>query len=742
MMKTKNIFWRKILASFAVGGVILSGLVLGGTAVSESPLVTDASAGVAGGGGGGGGGGSSGTAGAYWVEISRAKLDSGRVLDIPGEFWNSPVCRNATKYYGLVGNFITGDRINGGWTYGLWGVRGLNGSHFSGGSGIASAISSNTGNSYQWSADYMYQKNFICLDNPNRLTASEWRYEVRSTGSSDSLNLNEVHTLTSQVSPQAINIGTASSPVMRNDPVGAENLNSQISYKTTNYGKVWNEYKIAVNAPGADAKNIVALFKDRFTQAIAQDSLAGGATVNLNDDNLTGLAEGGILNINEYSKNSRAAASTATTTFQVWRCGYTHYSRSGWQPSSANNCGIVTGTGFNPNSLPTHGFNANTTARWLSQAERNQYTPTSPGLTSWTTFVTTIQPSAETQKQTGFWQIISAHCNEPGIVALREALGDSLTTLDSGDDSSQVSALLKTKLYPQQPAVKPLGDPGAAKAAQKATSMLGFFDKECPFDCTPSRSTSQGASDDNGAKNNIVKDGFVKTAKGNYGAKSSDSVNSSYAELFRDNVERTIRPDVWYPVSGSKGVSYDGAAPKSTLVTRWAGGTPTLGTEFNAYAGNGNGKVSLFDSSGNQETQKNFDAANGFASSTAGQVPGFLEEITIQSTWASTSGRPQGLQVAWEYSPSVTSRVPTAVGFGLTTDATGALTSYFENRTTKVDGRCWGEYGTAVQTTLDKTKSELNNNTGTGADTNFAAPDGKIENARNLVLNFVRGTGE
>lgn len=760
-MKNKNLFLKKALASFAVSGLLLSGLVVGGTIALDSnesnPLVTDASAGVAGGGSGGGGsGGGSGLTG-RWLKIPKAKLDNGSIRNIPSVYKKSDVCKNAEAYYGVVPKGVsTTNATSGGWGYSFNAAINVNGADYTGGADMVEKIAKNTGWSNAKARKYMFEKNFICLDNPNVITKTEWRYEVRTSGSSTaSLNENQIHSITSQVVPQAINTGTDKKPVMKVDPIGANNLNSQASIKKTNYGKVWDDYNKAVSKSNSNKEDIVKKFKQRFADAKKADKKAEHASVNLNSGNRAGLAEGGILNVTEFTRKTRAAASTKTTDYQVWRCGFVQYSKTGWQASSSNNCEKVKGS-MDPNNLPKAGMNS---AKWKNNSEEKEYKPTKAKQSSWKAFSTTVKPSTETQQHLGFWQIISVHCNEQELAALKTALGSNLTALDSGDSSKSISGLYRTKFYSSRPSTLPLGDRNASNAAQKATSKLGFYDKECPFDCTPNRS-GDGASSDNGASGNIAQDNFSKTAKGLFGVKLSDGVNSNYSEIFRDNEERTIRPDVWYPIS-TKGVNYKGEEAKSTLITRWAGGTPSLGNEFNIYAMIPS-RVPVYDPASKTESekkhfykglifdpekktqpeQKNFDKASSYKSSTASQITGQVKELVVKSTWASDSGKPQVVQMAWEYSPTVSSKVPSTLGFG--SGGGSVKLGSMISRNTEIDGRCWGNYGTTKQSASDKalTKKELQSGTGTGTTPKFGVPDSSEKTSRNIVFNFVRGTSE
>jgi len=736
MMKSKNRSWAKVLASVAMGGVILSGLAIGNAGFTE-PLITKASAGVDGGGSTGGGGGGGGGQG-RWMEIPKAKLDNGSIQNIPAQYRNSAICQNAIAYFAIVPNVVSDGNATGGpWTYSFYGVGTGNGVNFPGGSNVATRIAQNVGWSYDQGAAYLNQKNFICLDNPNVVVSNEWRYEVRDTGnSSDSLNETGVHSISTTVTPQPIE-GVL-------DPIGEKNLNTQGGVvANTNFGNVFEEYQRAVSAPGADRQNIVGQFKARFAEARAQDAAKPRENVTLNEGNQAGLAEGGILNVTERTKSATATASTSANSRQVWRCGWDNWSKSGWQPTG---CEAVGGS-INPDNLDTAGKNY---ARWDSQGQRDRYNPPTSGPTSWTNFSTRSSSDLTTLRTTGFWQILAAHCNAQGMVDLKNAMGADLVDLGAGDSTNQVSALVRTKVYPSQPTVLPLGqDSSSLSAAQRATSKIGFFDKECPFDCTPNRSTAAGASEANGAVSNVSSDALGAPAvKGLTGAKSSDNVNSNYTETFRDNIERDIRPDVWYPVSGSNGVSYDGSAPKSTMVTRWAGGTPKLQDEFKASLltrdkdGKETSRTPIFSLDGSSTTQKNNfgKPSENFSNSSGSQVTGLADHIGFQATWASTKDKPQAIQVAWEYAPNVTSTVPRVISF--TQGGTGAQVVSSVSRVTKVDGRCWGEFGTSAQTTRALAATELKSNTGTGTTPKFTVPNGSEKAARNIVLNFVRGTGE
>ncbi len=744
-MEKKRSSILKALAGFSVGALLVSGLVLGASAPDSAPSIfespiTDASAGVSGGGGGSGGGGSGGTSYARWMEASRTRIYNGSINNLPGEMWDA-TCQNAQKYFVLVPNVVSDSMFwNDRWTFSLYGVRNLAGANFGNGSSVANQIASNVGWSYQQAADYMFQKNFICLDNPNRWDGNEWRYEIRSSATQADLDESGIINFSSQVTPVKINAGTLEKPNMVDDPIGEKNLNAETVVTTTAFGRVFNEFEQALKA-GADRRNLVAEYQGRLRNARAEDERTNpSAVLNLNENNQKGMGEGGILNIQEYAQPARATASTTTNNNQVWRCGWDHYTVTGWQPTG---CQPVSGT-INPDALDYAGKGY---ARWDSQAQRNAYNPPNWGATFWqaaSSSGTTVYP---TRQNRGFWQMISAHCNEEGF----RLLSQSVELVNLFEDGGSNSGLYRTKHFDSKPNILPLGDNRAAEAGRVATSMLGFYDKECPFDCRPS-STGAGASNLNGATGNTGDSNFEKTTKGKFGALSADGLNSNYVELFRDNSENSIRLDTWYPIPTSV-VQYDGAAAKTTLFTRWASGTPTVGTEFNAKAvveqKDANGKIvgepkvtDLFlGTSKAIPEQKSFESKpSTFKGPTATQVEGQVNRLDVRSTWASAAGKPQALQVAWEYSPKVLTKIPTGVSFDRTTGK--PKTSNIANIYTNVDGRCWAEFGTKSTQTGDISKKDLNTTGSKSTPAFYPVPNGSENTVRNLVLNFVRAAGQ
>jgi len=707
---------KGLLGTLAAGALLLSGVAF---IAGEAPgLIESAEAGVYGGGGGTGGGGGGGAAGAIWVQTNFASIAKGTVGNKPSD-WNNSVCQANYQIFALVPN---NSRIiesitnpNDSWTLNLWGVGGYNPSGALGGSAVLSALTA-----VGEGEGYMYGKNLICISNPDVIEETQTRYKVVSSSSSDSFSFNEPYSYATTVSPQPLKQSTKD----KVDPVGVNNLNGQSSSQKTNYAKVWDEFIAATKKPGANTKDLVKQYEQKFKDAIKADKNFDRGDLDLNEANQAGLAEGGILNVNQTRRMAVANVSTTTSNYQLQACPYARWSKSGWKTN---------GSCSNANSAPGN-------AVWLDSNSKEQYESNDPRKGSWTRYASSSNSHLDAQRNVGFWQMISAHCNEIGFASLKAAMGDNLVPMGT-EGNLKYSGVYRTGFYDEAPSVLPLGqDHPSLSAAQRATADLGFFDKECPFDCTSA--SGSNATGQNGANNNVGNSGYKADQKGTWGAKTGDGVNSNALELFRDNTEKTIDVDVWYPTN-TNGVSYNGAAAKTTTITRWAQGTPSIGDEFQTYYLDKSGnKQAVFDAKNKtkQENQRNYDGgAESYKRSTATQLVGAYDHFIVQGSWASDPGKPQSLSFAWEYSPAVSSPVPASVGITGSDVKVGSLV----DRQTNVDGRCFSYFGKETNTTAEKNtaKSTMNSNTGTGATTEFSTTNGDYKNARNLVLNFVRATG-
>lgn len=498
------------------------------------------------------------------------------------------------------------------------------------------------------------------------------------------------------------------------DPIGKNNLHDQTGDPVyTKFSEVYENLKKQPNMTPDDLRN-------RVNQALSEDARTEHSKVNLDDKNKEGFAEGGVLNVSEQTTYATVRSFLKTQGSITQKC------RQNWQRYPGG-----------PKE-PTSGlYNCYETSRIDNVYQTSVSSPT--------TF------------ETGFWQMISVHCN----LAQFKALLDSDASIQSSqtNDDGTYSAVAYTKVYKAsqrgdgswsaaRPSALDFGDTRNSEARKAATGSLGFFDKECPFSCTDSTNTTPsangGASGANGATSNnttVSKDGT------NANGAVSDSLPGNIFQVFRDNNAKKITLNVWYPKSSGV-VSYNGSAPLTTTVSRWSQGTPGVndtdgGGKFTMKTGDG--ATTLFSGSQGNLTQKNWDTTT-FSNSNATILPGLVRDFTVQSTWASDANKPQVLNVKWEYAPSVSTRFSTNnIGFAQSSDIQkGTINTV----STDIQGKC---YLNLIDGKEVNTVDAFQNNTGTGTTNNL---DGKlIEDiggngssantfTTNLVVNFVRATKE
>lgn len=425
-------------------------------------------------------------------------------------------------------------------------------------------------------------------------------------------------------------------------------------------------------------------------------------TVDLNAANQAGMADGGVLNVNEFTQEVTISASSTQYEERYRECK--QISTDGGATWTTLSCGP-----------------------WSSWTQVDDVAAVPTG-------------TAPVQYQTGFWQMISVHCNLPGFQDLMASVSGE-SEVSTGDGN--IAATATSQVYTTQPAVLDFGQPGTPSADP------GFYDKECSIDCVANPAGAD-ATTDNGAVTNVRGTDPTGGTVEKYGA-SADGVNGNYMEFFRDNQPNSLTLDVWYPSDGTH-VDYDGHAPLTTTVSRWAEGTPSID-------GSGAGKFTLKDAEGNSvfsETGNTLPQMNWHPvadtptsdylveSPTSGVLAGLHRDFTAQATWASDKDAPQVLNFKWEYAPNMRSYFPTTgLGFGEgSTKRTGSSAEHWS----PVDVECYAQFGqdTSVDTTL-----QVHGSTGTG--TTNTLDDGLLnhsgsglpdDNANNLFIQFVRSTTE
>lgn len=475
----------------------------------------------------------------------------------------------------------------------------------------------------------------------------------------------------------------------------------------TNYGKLWN----AINS--GDLKLNPAQLKDRVSKAVEKDKNISHSKVNLSNKNKAGMAEGGVLNVYEQTSMASVSSTEVKDITKIQECTYVKKWNSAKQQYNA------------PVKVKCVNIDNNVKSK------------------------ITMDTVSPTSKNTGFYQLLAVHCNPEDFNALINSGNGIKATGTETNKDGRISAAAVTKKYSQQPKNLDFGDAKNPNAARAASGKLGFYDKECGFECTPDSKSANAQA--NGAKGNIELGG--KTVEGNRTgvstSRNSGTVNSNNLEFFRDNDKNQVKVDLWYPKRDGQVVMYDGEQPITTTVSRWEEGTPhpqsTKGGKFTMTSAKNN--EPLFTGDDEVKVQKNWDDET-FNNANSTILTGKHDTFYLSSTWASENAKPQVLNVKYEYAPTVNSRIYTNnIGFG----ANGVQNlGSASNVSTEIQGKCYVNYRNSADDKQLDTTQLFSDNTGTGSKNNL---DGKIvegagsvseskDKQTNLVVNFVRSTTE
>lgn len=256
-----------------------------------------------------------------------------------------------------------------------------------------------------------------------------------------------------------------------------------------------------------------------------------------------------------------------------------------------------------------------------------------------------VQKASFIPQVSAWWQILSVNCNKSGFFS--EVVKNNATVISNsfqdingeshltpvGDTFHGVARTDVTTVDYNNPSTNyvPRNYKFAKQGLNPADSYyVGFYDKECPFECTSRNSKVFGASENNDAINNVDNDDkggaqMLMNQRAPYNSKVSpeDVYSSQLFNIFRDNVWKNVRINVWYPTNsagstvdqteqsieniknavrgqsspdmiynellknpaqfaarhndggGSLGILYDKSAPISTTITRYKYGTPS-----------------------------------------------------------------------------------------------------------------------------------------------------------------------
>lgn len=371
-----------------------------------------------------------------------------------------------------------------------------------------------------------------------------------------------------------------------------------------------------------------------------------------------------------------------------------------------------------------------------------------------------VQKAQYDPETVSWWQVLSVNCNLAGFEMARASVPGTRMISDRfkvEDEYISTGVGRNMHAVARSPIVhvEPTDDstrftPTNYMFARPGTpsSMLSFYDKECGFRCVNDNDTAAGASKENDAVGNSPSDLKYRIdankVSNKFGAQMKDEnnsetykedgglagerfINTNFFNIFRDNEERRIRVDTWYPANvlgtansyidelknivnnsnnGIEGIQalityannlidnaantgntigllYDGSAASSTTVTRYQKGTPAIKEFFNIYAigdtggdkGVKYGEQSLDASKGEQGKQLFIENSAGIpiqrahsqdlgtGNKTVEILDGFYNNFDVKSKWASDKSLPHVFNIKWEYQSASVFPSISAAGF-------------------------------------------------------------------------------
>lgn len=237
------------------------------------------------------------------------------------------------------------------------------------------------------------------------------------------------------------------------------------------------------------------------------------------------------------------------------------------------------------------------------------------------------------------YQILSVNCNVDGFNSVRNATGGEVISIGNGDGG----AVLKTPTR-SGTTTGNLGKTGITRNSAFYTDGDSCAEA---FTCTvtPSATASNDAVNNKGNSNL-----FGEVLEGNEVGETNENGELVF---FRDNEDRQVRADVWYPKSTGKADlnAHSGQPAKETFVKIYGDempghSDPTPEIELTTIA------------PWNPASRRN----NGmemidFAERFSGEVNRF----NMKSQWASNEGTPYQVGINWEYEATGRNRIPSRV---------------------------------------------------------------------------------
>lgn len=237
--------------------------------------------------------------------------------------------------------------------------------------------------------------------------------------------------------------------------------------------------------------------------------------------------------------------------------------------------------------------------------------------------------------ETYSYQILGVNCNAEGVEKVKKA--HNIKKVNWSYGNGQASALLETEV--RKGTHFPLGTTEDGLGGETATD--GFYtdgDGSCQEQFAKACVSTKLESAKNDANNNLQENPlFTHEDEAEHGYPNSDDE----LVFFRDNEDRTVRADVWYPKKMSEsGLITDPNAPAEKTIVKLYGGTPEI-------------DITTIETSTGSKKETKIDELNEEFT-----INDHVNKFNMKSQWASDKNKPYELGIDWVYKAEAKNNIP------------------------------------------------------------------------------------
>lgn len=238
--------------------------------------------------------------------------------------------------------------------------------------------------------------------------------------------------------------------------------------------------------------------------------------------------------------------------------------------------------------------------------------------------------------ETYSYQILGVNCNVPGVEEVKKVHN---IEKDHSYGNGQASALLQTTV--RKGTDFPLGTVNDGLGGATATDSFYTDGPSCQEQfANACVSKKLDASAKNDANNNLqINPLFTHEDETEHGYPN----DKDELVFFRDNEDRTVRADVWYPKNMSESglITKQNEPAEKTIVKLYDGGTPEI-------------DITTIETSTGSKKETKIDKFNENFT-----INGHVNKFNMKSQWASDEDKPYELGIDWVYKAEAENNIPT-----------------------------------------------------------------------------------